>query len=126
MAAMMVPFDAGERLRGHARNDPPSSFLEAITRGADDGIFLVASIIAMLIVIVALVQLFNAMLGLVPHGGFGPFTLQQAFAAGFEPLLWLVGMEARDLGHGGRLIATKTVVNEFAAYLDFAQLSRTP
>ena len=76
----------------------------------------------MLIVIVALVQLFNAMLGLVPHGGFGPFTLQQAFAAGFRPLLWLVGIEARDLDTAARLMATKTVVNEFAAYLDFAQL----
>ncbi len=104
------------------QDDPPSSFLEAITRGTNDGIFLVASIVAMLIVIVALVQLFNAVLGLVPHGGFGPFTLQQAFAAGFRPLLWLVGIEARDLDAAARLMATKTVVNEFAAYLDLAQL----
>jgi len=123
MAAIMVPFDAGAPCRAElVQNDPPSSFLEAIARGTNDGIFLVASIIAMLIVIVALVQLFNAMLGLVPHGGFGPFTLQQAFAAGFRPLLWLVGIEARDLDTAARLMATKTVVNEFAAYLDLAQL----
>ncbi len=123
IAAIMVPFDAGAQCKAElVQSDPPSSFLEAITRGTNDGIFLVASIVAMLIVIVALVQLFNAMLGLVPHGGFGPFTLQQAFAAGFRPLLWLVGIEARDLDTAARLMATKTVVNEFAAYLDFAQL----
>ena len=123
IAAIMVPFD------GHAQGcaelvqtDPPSSFLEAITRGTNDGIYFVASIVAMLIVIVALVQICNAALGVLPHGGFGPFTLQQIFAAGFKPLLWLAGIEARDIDTAARLMATKTVINEFAAYLDFAQL----
>ncbi len=123
IAAIMVPFD------GHAqgcaelvRTDPPSSFLEAITRGTNDGIYFVASIAAMLIVIVALVQICNAALGILPHGGFGPFTLQQIFAAGFKPLLWLAGIETHDLDTAARLMATKTVINEFAAYLDFAQL----
>ncbi len=105
------------------QTDPPSNFLEAITRGTNDGIYFVASIVAMLIVIVALVQLCNAALGVVPHGGFGPFTLQQIFAIGFRPLLWLAGIEARDLDTAARLMATKTVINEFAAYLDFAQLA---
>ncbi len=123
IAAIMVPFDArAQGPAGLAQSDPPSSFLEAIARGANDGIFLVASIIAMLIVIVALVQLCNAALGVVPHGGFGPFTLQQIFAAGFKPLLWLAGVEARDLDTAARLMATKTTVNEFAAYLEFAKL----
>ncbi len=123
MAAIMVPFDA--RTQGPAelvRSDPPSSSLEAIARGTNDGIFLVASIAGMLIVVVALVQLCNAVLGIVPHGGLGPFTLQQFFAAGFKPLLWLVGVEAADLDTAARLMATKTVINEFAAYLDFARL----
>ena len=85
IAAIMVPFDG--HAEGHAKlvqTDPPSSFLEAITRGTNGGIYFVASIIAMLIVIVALVQLVNAALGALPHGGFGPFTLQQIFAAGLN------------------------------------------
>ncbi len=122
-AAIMVPFDARARASATlVQTDPPSSFLEAITRGTNDGIYMVASIVAMLIVTVALVQLCNAVLALVPHGGFGPFTLQQIFATGFKPLLWLAGIEARDLDAASRLMATKTVVNEFAAYLDFARL----
>ncbi|MGO9546533.1 MAG: NupC/NupG family nucleoside CNT transporter [Rhodomicrobium sp.] len=122
-AAIMVPFEpSAPDTAGLVQTDPPSSFLEAITRGTNDGIFLVASIIAMLIVAVALVQLVNAALGLVPHAGFGPFPLQQIFAGVFKPLLWLAGIEARDLDTAARLMATKTVVNEFAAYLDFAHL----
>jgi concentrative nucleoside transporter, CNT family len=124
VAAIMIPFDA--RGGGQAvlmQADPPSNFLEAITRGANDGIFFVASIVAMLIVFVALVQLLNMALGMVPHGGYGPFTLQQFFAAGLKPLLWLAGVEAHDLDAASRLMATKTVINEFAAYLDFSRLA---
>jgi CNT family concentrative nucleoside transporter len=122
-AAIMVPFqpDAPSSAK-LVQTDPPSSFLEAITRGTNDGIFLVASIIAMLIVIVALVQIANGLLGLVPHLGYGPFTLQQIFGAVFKPLLWLIGIEAGELDTASRLMATKTVVNEFAAYLDFSRL----
>jgi len=124
VAAIMIPFDARAQEPAElVQTDPPSNSLEAITRGTNDGIFFVASIVAMLIVIVALVQLLNAALGLVPHGGLGPFTLQQFFAAGFRPVLWLAGIEAHDLDAASRLMATKTVINEFAAYLDFSQLA---
>src|SRR5208337_5604899 len=99
---------------------PPSSFLEAITRGTSDGIYIVASIIAMLIVVVALVHLANGALGLIPHPNFDPFTLQRFFAMGFKPLLWLIGIEAGDLDTAAQLMATKTVLNEFVAYLDLA------
>src|SRR5208282_5514676 len=105
-----------------AQIDPPSSFLEAITRGTKDGTHIVASIIAMLIVVVALVHLVNLTLGLLPHPEAGPFSLQQFFAMGFKPILWLIGVEAADLETTSRLMATKTVLNEFVAYLDFAHL----
>jgi CNT family concentrative nucleoside transporter len=76
----------------------------------------------MLIVTVALVELINVVLGLIPHAGLGPFTLQQIFASVFKPLLWLIGIEPGDLDTASRLMATKTAVNEFAAYLDLAHL----
>ncbi len=123
IAAIMVPFQASAPAPASlVLIDPPSSFLEAITRGTNDGIYLVANIIAMLIVAVALVQLINAALGLLPYPGSGPLTLQHIFGAGFKPLLWLIGIEAGELDTAARLMATKTVVNEFAAYLDFAHL----
>jgi concentrative nucleoside transporter, CNT family len=124
VAAIMIPFNArGDVAARLELPDAPSSSLEAITRGTNDGIFFVASIAAMLIVIVALVQLCNGVLSVIPHGEHGPFTLQQAFATGFKPVLWLVGIEAKELDAASRLMATKTVINEFAAYLDFSQLT---
>jgi CNT family concentrative nucleoside transporter len=123
IAAIMVPFQPGGTAPAMlVQRDPPSSALEALTRGTSDGIYLVASIIAMLIVAIALVQLVNMALGLVPSAGLGPFTLQQVFAAVFKPLLWLIGVERGELETAARLMATKTVVNEFAAYLDLSHL----
>jgi CNT family concentrative nucleoside transporter len=123
IAAIMVPFQADTSgVAAMAQSDPPSSFLEAITRGTNDGVAFIASIIAMLIVLVALVHLLNAGLGLIPHPGPDPFTLQQIFALGFKPILWLIGIDPGDLDVAARLMATKTVLNEFVAYLDFAHL----
>jgi concentrative nucleoside transporter, CNT family len=123
VAALMLPFKpdvaASAKL---TQDDPPASFLEAITRGTNDGIFFVASILAMLIVLVALVHLVNAALGLMPHPGNDPFTLQQFFALGFKPVLWLIGIDSAELDAAAKLMATKTVLNEFVAYLDFAHL----
>lgn len=123
IAAIMVPFEAGAREPAVLeQSDPPSSALESITRGTTDGIFLVASIIAMLIVFVALVHLVNAGLGLIPSPGGGAITLQQLFGLVFKPLLWAIGIGANELDTAAGLMATKTVVNEFAAYLDLARL----
>lgn len=123
IAALMVPFRTDtQEMAILAQDDPPASFLEAITRGTTDGIFLLASIIAMLIVLVALVTLVNAGLGRLPHPGPDPFTLQQFFALGFKPLLWLIGIDWGEADAAARLMATKTVLNEFVAYLDFAHL----
>jgi concentrative nucleoside transporter, CNT family len=123
VAALMLPFQpdavANAKL---VQDDPPASFLEAITRGTSDGIGFIVSIIAMLIVLVALVHLVNSALGLVPHPGTEPFALQQIFAFGFRPILWLIGVEPAELDAAAKLMATKTVLNEFVAYLDFARL----
>ncbi len=95
--------------------------MEAIVRGTNDGIGFVAAIIAMLIVLVALVSLVNLALGLLPDDG-TPITLQRIFAYGFWPILWLIGIPVPDLGAASALMGTKTVLNEFVAYLNFAHL----
>ncbi len=122
VAALMVPFTPDPK--GSVTltlPDPPISAMEAIVRGTQDGIGFVASIIAMLIVLVALVSLVNLALGLLPHGN-DPVTLQRIFAYGFWPILWLIGIPETDLGTASALMGTKTVLNEFVAYLNFAHL----
>jgi concentrative nucleoside transporter, CNT family len=122
VAALMVPFvpnpDEESEL---SLSDPPGSTMEAIARGTTDGIGIVATIIAMLIVLVALVSLVNQVLGLIPHAG-DPITLQQILGYVFWPLLWLVGIPTEEIGTAAALMGTKTVLNEFVAYLNLAHL----
>ncbi len=122
VAALMVPFTPDPKESGElSLPDPPASTMEAIVLGTNDGIGILVAIIATLIVLVALVSLVNLALGMLPHDG-EPITLQRIFAYGFWPILWLVGIPEPDLGTASALMGTKTVLNEFVAYLNFAQL----
>jgi len=122
VAALMVPFTPDPDETGElSLPDPPTSTMEAIVRGAIDGIGIVATIIALLIVVIALVTLVNMTLGLVPIAG-APITLQQIFAYAFWPILWLVGIPLPELEPASLLMGTKTVLNEFVAYIDLARL----
>jgi concentrative nucleoside transporter, CNT family len=122
VAALMVPFTPDPQETGElSLADAPASNMEAIVRGTIDGIGIVATIIAMLIVLVALVTLANLALGLIPYAT-GPITLQQIFAYAFWPLLWLIGIPIEQLGAASLLMGTKTVLNEFVAYINLAHL----
>jgi CNT family concentrative nucleoside transporter len=123
VAALMVPFRPNPGETGYlAAIDPPSSVMDAITRGTNEGIGFLASIIAMLIVLVALVALVNAALTLLPHQG-DPLTLQRIFAVGFRPVMWLIGIPWPETEAAAALMSTKSVLNEFVAYVDFSRLS---
>jgi CNT family concentrative nucleoside transporter len=102
--------------------DPPVSSRDAIARGTRDGIVFLANIIAMLVVLVALVSLANSALGLLPDIAGAPVTLQRLFAYGFRPVMWLIGIPGRETAAAAALMGTKTVLNEFIAYVDLAHL----
>lgn len=122
VAALMVPFTPDPEETGKlSLDDAPASAMEAIVRGTIDGIGIVATIIAMLIVLIALVTLVNLALGMIPIGG-SPLTLQQIFAYAFWPLLWLIGIPPAELGTASLLMGTKTVLNEFVAYINLSKL----
>ena len=65
---------------------------DALTRGAIDGLRLFAYIIGMLIVLVALVELINIVLGLVPDIADGPLTMQRVLGWLLAPVVWLLGI----------------------------------
>ena len=122
VAAIMVPFAPRPEAEAELDAvDPAGGALQAIVKGTMDGIGLVAAIIAMLIVLVALVTLVNDLLGLLPIGG-TPLTLQRVAALVFRPLVWLIGVPWDQTGTAAALMGTKTVLNEFVAYLDLAHL----
>lgn len=130
VAALMVPFRPPEPGAASAQlteDNPPASAMDAIVRGAMDGVGPLVNIVVMLLVTVALVALVNMPLGLVPPGwlpaALGPsLTLQSIFALPFRPVMWLIGVPWDQAGAAAGLMAEKTVLNEFVAYLHLAHL----
>jgi CNT family concentrative nucleoside transporter len=123
VAALMVPFrpdpSAGSRL---VLDDPPVSAMDAVAKGTRDGIVFLLNIIAMLIVMIALVSLANSILGLLPEIAGEKMSLQRLFAYAFRPVMWLIGIPGQDTAAAASLMATKTVLNEFIAYVDLSKL----
>jgi CNT family concentrative nucleoside transporter len=123
IAALMVPFRPDPSAAAQlVLDDLPASALDAIAKGTRDGIVFLLNIAAMLIVAIALVSLVNAALALLPDLAGAPVTLQRLFAYAFRPLLWLIGIPGRETATAAALMGTKTVLNEFVAYVDLARL----
>ncbi|BBO91791.1 NupC/NupG family nucleoside CNT transporter [Desulfosarcina ovata] len=101
---------------------PADSAMEAITNGTLDGVKLLINIIAMLVVLVALVGLVNIALGWLPDMGGTPLTLQRLLGILMAPVMWLIGIPWSECMTAGSLMGTKTVLNEFLAYLEMAHL----
>jgi concentrative nucleoside transporter, CNT family len=120
IAALMVPFAPSEEEARIVLPHAPVSSLDAIVKGTADGIPVLAGIIAVLLVTVSLVALVNLLLGTLPFAD--PLTLQWIFSLPFRPIVWLIGIPWAESATASGLMATKTVLNEFVAYLNFAQL----
>lgn len=105
---------------------PPvaTSSMDAIVRGTAAGLELLWSIIAMIIVLVALVWIANAALGLAPDIYGAPMTLQRLLGWIMSPVCWLMGIPWQEAQIAGSLMGTKTVLNEFLAYLDLANVPK--
>ena len=101
-----------------------SSSMDAIVRGTAAGLELLWSIIAMLIVLVALVWIANALLGLFPAFDGAPLTLQRLLGWIMAPICWLMGIPWGEATIAGSLMGVKTILNELLAYLDLANLPK--
>ena len=115
VAVLMVPPQGettGARL---VLKSEAAGAMDALTRGTLDGAQLLVNIVAMLVVFVALVALVNLLIA--------PYTLQGALGVLLAPLAWLAGVPWAEAEVAGGLLGTKTVVNEFVAYLDMAKLT---
>ena len=123
VSALMVPFEANADAEAQlSMGDPMLSAIDALAKGTADGIIFLANIVAMLIVALACVSLVNMTLSWIPALGGEAVTLQRLFAYVFRPVMWLIGVPASDIVTASGLMATKTVLNEFIAYVDMAKL----
>lgn len=124
ISKVMVP-ETGRLTSGELTSPEESlSAMDAITKGTMQGIQLLISIIAMLIVLVALVHLVNIILGLLPEFSDQPVTLQRLLGLVMAPVTWLMGVPWKEAPVAGALMGTKTILNEFIAYLDMSRLAQ--
>jgi CNT family concentrative nucleoside transporter len=122
IARMMVP-ETAEETAGRMMPQPgATSSMDAIVKGTSDGLVLLLNITAMLLVMVALVQLVNVLIGFLPHVAGQPLTLQRLLGVVMSPVVWLFGIPWSQAQTAGSLMGTKTILNEFLAFLDMAKL----
>lgn len=88
----------------------------AAASGTTDGLRLAANIGAMLIAFVALIALFNGLVGWVA-GWFGQeLTMQMILGWIFRPLMFLLSVPWEEAQAAGALFGEKLILNEFVAF----------
>ena len=90
-----------------------ANVIEAIARGASEGIYLAINIAAMLVAFVAIVALVNFILGIFGSG----FTLERLLGWIFSPIAWSIGVPWHEATHVGQLLGEKLVLTELIAFL---------
>ena len=86
--------------------------LDALGRGATDGLKLAANVAAMLIAFVSMVAMFNYLLG------FANTSLQELMGLFFKPLAWTMGVPWSEAQIMGTLMGEKLALTELIAYND--------
>ncbi|KIH76874.1 concentrative nucleoside transporter, CNT family [Geoalkalibacter ferrihydriticus] len=119
IAKIMVPETEQSTLGALLPDTNTRSSMDAITQGTVQGVQLLINIVAMIIVMVALIALINSLLGFFFTG----VTLQGLLGLALAPVVWLLGIPWHEAPAAGELFGTKTVINEFVAYLNMTQLS---
>ena len=93
------------------------SSMDAVTRGTRDGLEICLNVGAILIAFIALVSLFNSILGIVGGWvGFSNLSLQLILGYIFFPIVWLMGVPLEETFASAELLGLKTALNEFVAY----------
>jgi CNT family concentrative nucleoside transporter len=120
MAKIVMPDDevvrSSERERFVMEKSEHKNVILAAASGTTDGLRLAANIGAMLITFVALIALFNGLVGMV-SGWFGyELTLQMVLGWIFAPVMYLLSIPWAEAQAAGALFGEKVILNEFIAF----------
>jgi len=120
IAKIMVP--ERERAARSAVEEPEAravNGLDALCRGAGEGMKLSLNVIAMLLAFTALVALINGLLGWGQGvvGVVEPWTLQDGLGLVNAPFAMLLGVPSSEALTAGAILGERIVLNEFIAYL---------
>jgi CNT family concentrative nucleoside transporter len=124
VAKLMVPETAEPETRDTLDirvERPDVNVIDAAARGASEGLHLALNVGAMLLAFVALIYLFNGLLGWAGGlAGLEGLTLEHILGWVLAPLAWLMGVSWADAPTVASLMGIKTVLNEFFAYIQLA------
>jgi CNT family concentrative nucleoside transporter len=121
MPEVSRPETAGT-VRTNSAESPYVNGIDAAAAGTSDGLRLALNVVAMLIVFIAFVAMFDALIGLV----FKDLTLSKVFGWLFAPAAFLMGVELPDVSKVGALLGAKLAINEHYAYLVMKGWKATP
>ena len=120
----VTPPSAHEKLK--IEGSIHANVIMAAGNGASDGLRLAVNIGAMLVAFVGLIALFNGIVGgLFGLVGVEGITLQWILGKIFQPLMWLLSIPWTEAEVAGALFGQKVILNEFVAFLDFANYVET-
>ena len=97
--------------------------IDALCRGASEGMMLSINVMAMLIAFVAVVAMINFLLAYpqTEAGVANPVTLQKIFGWVNAPIAWLIGVPWKDCVTVGQIMGERIVLNEFIGYLSLSE-----
>ena len=116
-ANMMIPSEVKTDFPEGDSSKMYTSTVDALTQGTKNGLEIFLSVIAMLIVVMALVFLVNSILGIFPDFNGSALTIERILGYFFAPLAWFMGIPWEESLMAGQLLGVKTALNEFVAYL---------
>jgi CNT family concentrative nucleoside transporter len=124
MAKMLVPETEVPKTAGRVvmseeevELEKNQNLLGAIARGTTDGLHMALNIAAMLISFLALVALFDGMMGGIhAHIAWFPSSLEAILGALFAPIAWVIGVPWHDCRLIGNLLGVRMVLNELVAF----------
>ncbi|BAY60997.1 Na+ dependent nucleoside transporter [Calothrix brevissima NIES-22] len=126
VSKLLYPETEVSETAGHAKLDVETNYInviDAITTGAIDGVKLAVNVGVMIIAFLGLLAAFNAFLAwLGSFVNLPQLSLQWILSFIMAPVAWLMGVPWADCLQVGALLGTKTILNEFIAFLDLKTL----
>ncbi len=112
------------------------NLIDALSKGAADGLKLALNVGGMLLAFIALIAALNYFLsGIIgdftglnqmvresTQNQFDGFSLEYIFGQVFRGFAWIMGVEWKDTLQVGSLLGQKTVINEFIAYSGLSEM----
>lgn len=126
MAKILVPETEEPATKGAVKievESKDSNAIEAAANGASEGFTLAMNVGAMLLAFIALIAMFDGILGGIGGWlGYPGFGLKTITSYLFAPLALLMGVPSADILVVGDLLGKKLVINEFVAYSELAAM----